>query len=103
MFSDGLLQQILSSLYLSLGPGNGDDPFVGSLDRLINGDVGFGVGSDLADTRAARAYDCTGHVLRYGHMGSLYPWVATVFLHIIELGQRRTLTTRHDFAQKFPD
>ena len=93
MFSDGLLQQILSSLYLSLGPGNGDDPFVGSLDRLINGDVGFGVGSDLANTRAARAYDCTGHILGYGHLGRLL--LPTVFLHIIELGRRRfTLTTR---------
>ena len=68
VFSDGLPQQISSSLYLLLGPGNGDDSFVGSSDRLTNDDVGSRVGSDLVNARATMAYNCTGHILGYGDL-----------------------------------
>ena len=41
VFSDRLLQKILRSLDLSLKPGDCYYSFIGSLDRFVNGDVGF--------------------------------------------------------------
>lgn len=61
----------MSGLDRLLVPGDGDDPLIAALGRLLDGDHGPGLGSDLPDPLPPRTNDGPRHVIGDRNLGAL--------------------------------